>query len=125
MIAAAARRNGAGPARGAPPRWLERAREIVHDRRFDSIRVRDVAEVVGVHPVHLARVFREHFRSSLGSYVRTLRLDHAATRLAGSNDPISEIATECGFADQSHLTRLFRRHFGTTPDRYRRAARDL
>ncbi len=123
MLAVAARQGGAGPARGAPPRWVERAREIIHDRCFESIRVGDVAGEVGVHPVHFARVFRKHFQSSVGSYVRTLRLNHAATRLSQSEASISEIAIECGFADQSHLTRLFRRHLGTTPDRYRRATR--
>ncbi len=123
MLAVAARRSGVDPVRGTPPRWVERAREIIHDRCFESIRVGDVAGEVGVHPVHFARVFRKHFQSSLGSYVRMLRLNHAATRLARTEAPISEIAIECGFADQSHLTRLFRRHLGTTPDRYRRATR--
>jgi AraC family transcriptional regulator len=73
----------------------------------------------GVHPAHLAREFRVHYRTSVGSYVRGLRLAWAAQRLAGTNDPIADIAVEAGFADQSHFTRAFRSYSGLTPRAFR------
>ena len=76
-----------------------------------------------MHPGHLARVFRVKYGTSVGAYVRGLRLTWAAERLADSDDAIARIAYEAGFFDQSHFTRMFRRHFGFTPHAYRCAAR--
>ncbi len=105
-----------------PPAWLVRAREIVHERFLDGLRVADVASEVGVHPVHLARVFRRHYGSPIGSYLRALRLDWAAERILG-DESLASIALKAGFADQSHFTNAFRRHMGVTPGEYRHARR--
>ncbi|HXV76739.1 MAG TPA: AraC family transcriptional regulator [Candidatus Polarisedimenticolaceae bacterium] len=102
------------------PRWLSRAREFVHANYRRSFTIRHLAREAGVHPVHLARVFRSHFRTSVGEYVRGLRLDWAARELAASDESIAVIALEAGFADQSHFTRAFKQHRGLTPGRYRR-----
>jgi AraC family transcriptional regulator len=82
-----------------------------------------VAGAVGVHPVHLARVFRLKYGTPVGTYVRGLRLSWAAARLTDTEETIAQIASEAGFFDQSHFTRTFRRHFGLTPQAYRRAVR--
>ena len=105
------------------PGWLEEARALLHDRHRQQLRVGEVADAVGVHPVHLARVFRAHYGTSVGAYVRTLRLNWAAERLAGSQDAIPQIALQAGFYDQSHFTRTFKCQFGCTPLAYRTAAR--
>ena len=120
MLALAARLDGGGPAGRRPPAWLLRATDLLHSRFLDGLRATDVAGEVGVHPVHLARVFRAYHGVSLGAYVRGLRLDWAARRLTRSADSLGDIALEAGFADQSHFTRAFKRHTGTTPDRFRR-----
>ncbi len=124
MVAEASRRLAGDPARGRAPRWLHTVREMMHAQFLEPLSVGMIAREAGVHPVHLARVFRRHTGMSLGSCVRGLRLERAAARLAGSEDSISDIALECGFTDQPHLTRAFRSRTGTTPSRYRRAARD-
>ena len=121
MLATLARVH-AGGTRQAPP-WLLLAQEILHARFGEPIRTADVAEVVGVHPAHLTRVFRRHFNLSMGSYVRGLRLDWAARELAHSEVSISAVALAAGFADQSHFTRFFRRHTGLTPYAYRQTMR--
>jgi AraC family transcriptional regulator len=84
--------------------------------------VRETALAVGVHPVHLARVFRRHLGCSVAGYVRRLRLERAATLLSLERSPISAVAHSCGFADQSHLTRALRRETGLTPATFRRLA---
>ncbi|NMA97965.1 MAG: helix-turn-helix transcriptional regulator [Phyllobacteriaceae bacterium] len=65
------------------------------------------------------------FRSEIGMpphrYLIILRINKAQRLLAKSSMPIAEIAIECGFSHQEHLTRLFRRHLGTTPAAYRRS----
>jgi AraC family transcriptional regulator len=74
---------------------------------------------VGVHRVHLAREFRDHFGLTVGDYVRRRRLARARHLLAHTDLPLSAAAADAGFADQAHLTRAFRAAFGTTPGRFR------
>ena len=114
--------QGPGKGNGSPP-WLEPVRERLHERVGRCPSLGELAALAKVHPVHLARRFREHHGVSVGEYVRRLRLDWAAAKLAGSETPIAVLAAQAGFADQSHFTRAFKRHTGLTPARYRRALR--
>jgi AraC family transcriptional regulator len=75
---------------------------------------------VQVHPAHLSRAFRTHFKVSLGSYLRRLRLDWAREQLVHSAASLASVALAAGFADQSHFTRAFKRYTGLTPNTYRR-----
>lgn len=59
----------------------------------------------------------------MGDYLRRLRLNEVARRLALGRGPIAALAAELGFSDQSHCTRAFRAEFGIPPGRYRRAFR--
>jgi AraC family transcriptional regulator len=120
LLAAAARQAFPPPRR---PRWLTELAEQIHSRFAEPLRIDELAEAAGVHPVHLARTFRAHYGVSVGGYVRALRIEAAASRLAKTDDPLARIAAHAGFADQSHLTRVFRRHMGTTPGRYRASLR--
>jgi AraC family transcriptional regulator len=104
---------------GRPPRWLARALAFLHGHALEAITLARVAAAAGVHPAHLSREFRRHHQTSVASYVRGLRLAWAAERLADSERPIADIATEAGFADQSHFTRAFHRYSGQTPRAFR------
>jgi AraC family transcriptional regulator len=122
-LAARLRSTDAIGAERRSPRWLDEARALLRDQYREPLRLAEVADAVGVHPVHLARVFRLKYGTPVGAYVRGLRLTWAAGRLTDSEDAIAQIAHEAGFFDQSHFTRMFRRHFGLTPQAYRRAVR--
>jgi AraC family transcriptional regulator len=104
------------------PSWLLQIRDALHEGFKGRLSVMTLAEIVGVHPVHLARVFRKHFRQSIGEYVRDLRIQFVCRQLR-TGVPITEIAHEAGFADQSHMTRIFKRQTGYTPAQFRDAAR--
>jgi AraC family transcriptional regulator len=104
--------------------WLRAARDLVHERYAEPLRLDVVAAEVGVEPDRLARAFHRAYRAPLAAYVRRLRIQAAAERLV--RDPeasIATIAADVGFADQSHLTRRFVALMGTTPARYRAAHR--
>jgi AraC family transcriptional regulator len=78
-----------------------------------------VARELDVHPVHLARQFRQAYGVSLREY-RTIRLvKRAATAILGTKTPLSRIAHDCGFADHSHMCRAFRHVAGWSPSRLR------
>jgi AraC family transcriptional regulator len=102
------------------PAWLREVRDLVHDRYAESLSLADVAAVIGVEPERIARTFRRAFGEPLAGYVRRIRVDAAAAMLATTDVPISQVAADVGFSDQSHLTRCFGRYVGTTPGRYRR-----
>ena len=121
LLAEAARLSR--PCREPASPWIGRAIEYLHEQFRAPLRVDDVARAVNVHPAHLTRTFRETQGLPLVAYVRHLRVEYAAMRLITSDDPISEIALEAGFADQPHLTRAMRTYLGTTPHRYREGAR--
>jgi AraC family transcriptional regulator len=122
LLAACARRP-TDPRESAPPRWLSRARELLHEHFSTPLALGAVAKSVGVHPAHLARVFRQFHGCSLGDYVRKLRIDFACRRLRSSEAPLVEIALAAGFSDQSHFSNTFRHLMGVSPGAYRKATR--
>ena len=119
LLAAASRESRAERPVDRAPAWLGSAEELLRARFGECVRLGELADAVGVDPTHLARVFRARYGVSVGEYGRRLRLAWAATEVARGDRPLAEIATRAGFADQSHFTRLFKSHVGTTPARYR------
>ena len=105
------------------PRWLKQAEDFLRDNYTQAFRFDDVAKAVGIHPVHLARVFRQKNGCTIGEYVRRLRLDFAAKEIVATDIQLGDIAVAAGFADQSHLTKTFKIRFGVTPSEYRRLHR--
>jgi AraC family transcriptional regulator len=99
---------------------LRRAVQYLESNYRARVSVPDVADLAGVHPGYLAELFRRHFGMSLGEWVRNRRLEFARLALRSTETPIAAIAFQAGFADQSHLTRLFLTRFGVTPGDYRR-----
>ena len=121
MLAAAARFDVS--CRSSAPAWLARAEEKLRAEFLSGADLGAVAAAAGVHPAHLARAFRRHYRESIGSFVRRLRLDWSMTELATTERSIACIALSAGFADQSHFTRAFKCHTGVTPGRFRKEMR--
>lgn len=102
------------------PSWLERAETYLADAFDQPISVADLAEIAGVHPVHLARGYRRWLGAAPGDRLRTRRLERAADLLMRGRDPIGEIALASGFCDQSHLNRQFMKAYGVTPGEFAR-----
>jgi len=119
LLAQVSRRQGR-PASGGPPSWLRLAREMVLDADPAACSLAEVACAVGVHRVHLARAFRDHYGEPIGRLGRRVRLQRAL-RLLDEGLPLARVAAEAGYADQSHLTRDVTRRFGVPPARLRRS----
>ena len=99
---------------GAPP-WLERADDALRAALEHRWSLDEVAAAAGVHPARLVRAFRRFYGESVGERLRRLRLEAARAALVQPGSDLAEVAHACGFADQSHMTRAFRRAFGLTP----------
>jgi AraC-like DNA-binding protein len=116
-------RDGGRPERQEAPVWARRAYELLESGYVGSLSLAPIAREVGVHPATLARGFRRAYGCTIGEMQRQLRLDFSARQLAVTDLSLATIAQHAGFFDQSHFTNAFRRRFGTTPLRYRRANR--
>jgi AraC family transcriptional regulator len=115
-----ARHVALADARSVAP-WLRRVEEYVHAHFRARLSIEHLAAVAGEPASTVALGFRQAYGTPVGGYVRRLRLEWAADRLARTADPISRVALQAGFADQPHLTRAFKRHTGLTPAAYRRS----
>ncbi len=105
------------------PRWLETVKDFLHDNFSESVTLDEIAEIADVHPVHLARVFRRRYDCTIGEYVRRLRVEFARRQIQATDLSLSEIALTAGFSDQSHLNKIFKSFFGSTPCEYRKLSR--
>ena len=81
----------------------------------------DLAGLIGYSPDHFARLFKQAFHQSPYQYVLTRRIERAKAMLRDASLSIAEIATECGFSNQGHLTTAFKHRTGMTPGAYRKS----
>ncbi len=117
LLAEAVRRPSIG-IRATPP-WLIQAREMIAEHFAERLTLTHVAAQVGVHPVHLATTFRQKYGVTIGEFVRRRRVEHACAELLKKDIPLTAIALQAGFADQSHFSKVFKSYVGTTPAKYR------
>jgi AraC family transcriptional regulator len=104
---------------GAPPNWLHSVREIISREYGDKLSLPRIAEAVAVHPVYLARSFRQHFGKSVLDHILETRLS-AACRLMLQGVSAGEASLACGFADQFHLSRTMVKRMGFSPSQIKR-----
>ncbi|MBX3390330.1 MAG: helix-turn-helix transcriptional regulator [Phycisphaeraceae bacterium] len=104
-------------------RWLNSVEQIVRERQGLPPSLETLADHAGVHPAHLCRQFRRTRGRTISEFAACVRADRALDRVLTTSTPLSEISAECGFSDQAHLTRMFRRFYNTTPGRARRESR--
>ena len=95
-------------------------RASIASRLDDELRLEHLSQLVGLGVHHFRRVFRRTFGQPPHRYLRERRLERARDLLLGTRDPVGMIALRTGFSDQSHLTRCFKRHFGTPPAELRK-----
>jgi AraC-like DNA-binding protein len=92
---------------------------LLRERYRDTLVLGALARELGCSRTALAHAFRRRFALSMGAYVRQLRVAEVLRRLDDDDGPpLARLALEVGFADQSHLTRVFRRLTGMTPGRW-------
>jgi AraC-like DNA-binding protein len=112
------------PRRGAlTPLQERRAKERILDDLANDPSLAELALLCGLSVSHFARAFKQGTGAPPHRWLIKKRVERAQKLLASSDAPISEIAQTCGFADQSHLTRVFTRAMGVSPGVWRRERR--
>jgi AraC family transcriptional regulator len=105
----------------SPPRAVAEALRFIHENYAHDLSLNDLAEAVHLSPFHVARLFKQALGVSPHQYLIQVRVNSARSLLsAGSGErSLAEVASAVGFADQSHLTRHFKRITGVTPKQFR------
>lgn len=120
LAAISGTRFWAGSGETGLPSWLSNARTMLNDPGTGALPITNIAEELDIHPVYLARSFRKYLSCSPSEYRMRCRLQRAMDLLCRSDQPLSSIALDAGFFDQSHFTTAFRQQFGRAPGAYRR-----
>jgi AraC family transcriptional regulator len=107
------------PSGGRQSAWFKIVVREIESHFQEPLSLSTLAEIAGIHPVHLAREFRRRSGRTIGQYVRELRVRQACEELRNTRLPLAEIALRAGFADQSHLGRWIKRCTGLSPRQLR------
>lgn len=107
------------------PAWLARTMDFLHGSFRGQITLDAIARELDVHPIHLSRVFRKKHGCTLGEYVNRLRVKFACAEMLQGWPALDELALAAGFADQSHMGRIFKATVGDTPAKFRQFLHDV
>lgn len=99
---------------------LRRVTAYLREHLDQTVRLADLAALAGLSEFHFQRMFRASQGLSPHGYLEVLRTARAETLIA-AGEPLAQVAIACGYANQSHLTRAFRRATGLTPLGFRQA----
>lgn len=91
------------------PEWVSKVTEILNDDNSNSLRLEHISTSLGIHPVHLSRDFPKYFQCNIGEYIRKLKIERSLSLLSNKELSLTEIAHICGFSDQSHFIRCFKK----------------
>jgi AraC family transcriptional regulator len=111
------------PASAAPPVAVLKVVDYMRQRLTDTLALEEIAEVAGLSPFHFARQFKTATGHPPHDYLIRLRVDRAQELIHQHSREwtMAAIANECGFADQSHMARHFKRVLGVSPGEFAEA----
>jgi len=112
-------------ARGGLAPWQERrAREILRANIKRGVALKEVARECGLSVGYFSHAFRRTLGVAPHKWLTEQRVVLSKEKLRDDGLSLSDVAAECGFSDQSHLTRVFRQTVGVSPGTWRRALKE-
>src|ERR1700722_16778664 len=102
------------------PKWIIKVREYIQDRWNETVTLQELSQAAGVHPITVSKHFPRYFSCTLSEYLRRLKIERALGLIKSSPLSLTEIAFECGFADQSHFIRVFKATTGFIANDFRK-----
>lgn len=100
------------------PGWLDKVIELLNDSWNEPLSLKDLAAAANVYPTTISKHFPKYVSCTLGEYRRRLKIEKSLGFIKTSHQSLTEIAYQCGFADQSHFTRTFKQLTGFLPRQY-------
>jgi AraC family transcriptional regulator len=101
--------------RTGTPDWVFKIKEALHDGWNENLTLCDLAVIANLHPANLSGYFPKYFGCTIGEFRRKVKIEKALELLKFQDVPLTEIAYDCGFADQSHFTRTCKQLTGWNP----------
>lgn len=108
---------------GLAPHILRRVEDYIEASLASTIHLNDLALLANMSEFHFHRMFRLVQGCPPHAWITRQRV-RRAKQLLRSDTPIAEVAVDCGFSSQSHLTRVFHNQTGRTPAQFRKLLRD-
>ncbi|MCF3936225.1 AraC family transcriptional regulator [Acuticoccus sp. M5D2P5] len=115
--------------RRQPPMWprmndfrIRNAVRLMNERVTDACILDRIARDAGLSRPHFYKLFRQNIGLTPNMYLNTLRLERSIVRLTRSDDPVTAIGLDLGFASQASFTRFFSNNIGIAPTDYRRVS---
>ncbi len=105
--------------RSTESRRVQKVKQYINDHYAETLKLADMADLVGMSPVAFSRFFRQRTGRTLSDYIVDIRLGFAARMLVDSSKNISEICYECGFNNLSNFNRTFKAKRNYTPRDFR------
>jgi AraC-like DNA-binding protein len=103
------------------PAWARELKELIQDHIDTNLSLKELSKGLEINPSYLSREFSKYFEDlSFGEYIRKLRIEKAMDLIQSSTCSLTEIAYLTGFSDQSHFTRIFKKHTGRSPSAYKK-----
>lgn len=103
------------------PSWAKELKEMIQDHIDTNLSLKEISKGLEINPSYLSREFSKYFEDlSFGDYIRKQRIEKAVELMQSSSYSLTEIAYLTGFSDQSHFTRIFKKHTGQNPSVYRK-----
>src|SRR5450432_84151 len=103
------------------PAWAQELKEIIQDHIDTNLSLKEISKNLEINPSYLSREFSKYFEDlSFGEYIRKQRIEKAKELMQTSKYSLTEIAYLTGFSDQSHFTRIFKKHTGKNPSSFKK-----
>lgn len=102
------------------PAWVKAMDELLRENFMQPPSLQTLATELNLHWAHLSREFPRYFHCNFGAYIRQIRIEKSLALLRDKHLSLTDIALQCGFADQSHFIRCFREFLGVTPKAFRK-----
>ena len=99
--------------------WLSKLVQILDNEIEENHSLKTLSERVFVHPNYMSRVFKEHLGITIGQYQMERKIRSATKKLFIENNSIAQIASDCGFFDESHFIKTFKACNQITPHQFR------
>lgn len=102
------------------PQWVRAVQTLLRDRWDEQVSLQELSVEAGVHPVTISKYFPVYFSCTLGEYLRKLKAEKALGLIKCPPVSLAAVGYACGFADQSHFARIFKKQTGVLPGAYQK-----
>lgn len=105
--------------------YIEEAIRYIQNRVSEPLQVEDIANYLGLNRSYFSTYFKKQTGMSPLQYIQTFRLTKAEHMLVTTNLPVSSIAYSCGYQKTESLIKIFKKHYGIAPAKYRKQDKEL